>query len=244
MADDANPRAIIGANNPPVDPFDGFAAHFDTLRTEAGNWLDGSAIQSQAQADEVSRLMDEFRRAAKDADKARAEEKRPHDEAAKAVQAKWKPLLDGAERAVELCKKTLSPWLQRIEEEKRAAAEAARLEAEAKAAAAAEAMRAAPETDIAAREAADALVQDAKAAEQSANRAEKDRAHATGGQRATTLRSYFTPVLTDPKAALLHYVAQRPEDVKEFLTSLAKQEVSAGKRSIPGFDVIEERRVV
>lgn len=244
MADDANPRAVIGANNPPVDPFDGFKAHFEDLRTEAGNWLDGTAIETQAQADEVSRLMDEFRKASKDADKARAEEKKPHDDAAKAVQAKWKPLLDSAELAVTLCKKTLAPWLQKLEDEKRAAAEAARKEAEEKAAAAAAAMRAASDTDLGAREAADALVEQAKAAELAANRAEKDRAHASGGSRATTLRSYFTPVLTDPKAALMHYVARRPDDVKEFLVGLAKQEVAAGSRAIPGFEVQEERRVV
>jgi hypothetical protein len=244
MADDANPRAVIGANFPPVDPFDAFCAHFGDLRTEAGNWLDGSAIETQAQADEVSRLMDHFRQSAKDADKARAEEKRPHDEAAKAVQAKWKPLLETAELAIDACKKTLAPWLQRLETEKRAAAEAARVEAEEKAAAAAAAMRAASPTDIGAREAAEALTDQAKRAQMAANRAEKDRAHASGGNRATTLRSHFSAVLTDPKAALLHYVAQRPDDIKACLCDLARQDVAGGKRTIPGFTVAEERRVV
>lgn len=241
---DGSAIATVGHNNPPVDPFEGFTAHFEDLRTEAGNWLDGSAIETQAQADEVSRLMDEFRRAAKDADKARTEEKKPWDDGAKAVQAKWKPLLDSADLAINACKKCLAPWLQRIEDEKRAAAEAARKEAEEKAAAAAAAARAVSDTDLEGLEAADALADAAQAAEKAARAAEKDRAHATGGSRATTLRSYFTPVLTDAKAALMHYISTRPDDVKEFLTALAKQEVQAGKRQIPGFDVQEERRVV
>lgn len=240
----ASALAEIGHNNPPVDPFDAFRSHFDDLRTEAGNWLDGSAIETQGQADEVSRLMDDFRTACKDADKARAAEKKPHDDAGKVVQAKWKPLLDGGDLAVDACKRVLAPWLQKLEAEKRAAAEAARADAERKAAEAAQAMRAANLTDIAAREAAEELVADAERAATAATRAENDKAHAKGGARATGLRSYFSPVMTDAKAALVHYMAQQPEALKAALLELAVADVAAGKRQIPGFDVIEDRRVV
>jgi Xaa-Pro aminopeptidase len=244
MPDD-NPRIFLGANNPPVaDPFEGFAAHINDLFEEAKNHLDGEGVESQSQADAVSQLLDMLRKAAKDADAARTVEKKPHDDAAKAVQAKWKPLLDRAELAVTTCKQALAPWLMKVEAEKRAAAEAARLEAEGKARVAAEAMRAAQSTDLAALEAAEALVEEAKRAGADANRAEQSKAHAKGGERATGLRSYFTPILTDPKAALVHYVATNPEAVKGFLLALAKADVAAGKRAIPGFEITEERRVV
>ena len=65
-----------------------------------------------------------------DADAARAEEKRPHDEAAKAVQSKWKPLLDKADRAVTAAQKPLTDYLLRLERERQA--EAQRLAEEAR----------------------------------------------------------------------------------------------------------------
>jgi len=73
---------------------------------------------------------------------------------------------------------------------------------------------------------------------------DKDKALAKGGERATGLRSYFTPVLTDPKAALTHYVQTRPDELKAALLRLAEQDVREGKRSIPGFEITEEKRVV
>ena len=243
MSSDPNPRAHIGANNPPADPFDGFSAHIEDLMIEARNFLDGEGVADQGQADAVAALMDQLRTASKDADKARAEEKRPHDDAAKAVQAKWKPLLEKADRAVSICKEALAPWLKKLDDEKRAAAEAARREAEEKAAAAAEAMRQAAATDLAAREAAEAAVAEAKAAEAAANKAANDRAHAKGGARAAHLRSYWTPELVSPSEALRHYVQTNPEAVKAFLLDLARQDVSAGKRTIPGFTITEERKV-
>lgn len=235
--------ATIGHNNPPVDPFDAWRAHIDDLRTEAGNWLDGSAITSQAEADAVSKLLDAFRKAGKDADKARAEEKRPHDEAAKAVQSKWKPLLDTADRAADTCKKVLAPWLQKLEEEQRAKAEEARRVAEAEAQKAAEAMRASDGTNIDAREQAEAQVRSAKLAEEAAKRAEGQKAHATGGDRAIGLRTYYTATLTDRKAALFHYLERQPEEFVTLLQRLADADVRRGLRQIPGFEVTEEKRV-
>jgi hypothetical protein len=236
-------EAIIGHNNPPEPtPFEAWKAHLDDLRTEAGHWLDGSAITSQAEADAVSKLLDAFRKAGKDADKARAEEKRPHDEAAKAVQQMWKPLLDTAELASDTCKKVLAPWLQKLEEEQRAKAVAARKQAEEEAQKAAEALRASG-TEIDAREQAEAQVRSAELAQAHAERAEKQKAHAKGGERAVGLRTYYTPVMVDRKAALLHYLAQQPDAFADLLQKLAEIDVRGGKRSIPGFEVREDRRV-
>jgi len=237
--------ATIGHNNPPEPtPFERAEAQIIALFDEAKNWLDGEGITSQAQADDVSKLLDMIRKAKKAADEARAEEKRPYDEAAKEVQERYKPLLTRCDLAADAAKKALAPYLAKIEAEKRAKAEAARREAEEKARAAQEAIRAAALTDLAAREKAEALIQDAKKADAAAKRAENDKAHAKGGSRAVGLRTTYRPVMTDGREAARHYWIERRADVEAFFLSLAEKDVNAGKRSIPGFEIIEEKVAV
>jgi CRISPR/Cas system CSM-associated protein Csm2 small subunit len=243
--------AAIGHNNPPEPtPFDAISVHVEDLMVEAKNWCDGAAVESQEQADTIARLIDDFRKAYTAADNARKEENKPFDEGKAAVQAKYAPLIADTKGqrgkvvlAIETLKRTLAPWLMKLEEEKRAAAEAARREAEEKARAAAEALRQASDTDLAAREEAEAMLAAAEHADADARRAEKDRAHAHGGARAMALRSYFRPELVNAGDALRHYVKTNPDAVKGFLIQLATDDVRAGKRQIPGFDVLEEKRV-
>lgn len=248
---EANPRARIGDNNPPPDPFDAIAAHVEDLCTEARNWADGSAIASQAQADEVSRLIDELRKAEKAADEARIAEKKPLDDQVAAIQAKWNALTGNTKAlkgktvlALEACKAALRPWLEAVEAENRRRAAEAREAAQRAADEAAEALRAARATsDLEARERAEALVTDARAAESAATRAETAKAHATGGDRAMGLRSHFVPVMVDGQAAARHFWLTRRADVEAHLQRLAEEEVRGGKRQLPGFDVREERRI-
>lgn len=238
-------RYAIGGNNPPdPTPFEAITVHIQDLTETAKGFLDGSGVTTQAEADAVAKLMDEGRKATKAADTARTEEKKPHDDAGKAVQAKWKPLVESGERIVALCKQALGPFLEAQEAEKRRIAEAARREAEIKLQAALEASRAAHATDLEAREQADALEKAAKAAVADANRAEKDKAHGKGGARAATLRTSYRPVLVDRQAACAHYYKIDPALFDELLMMLAKQDIQAGKRAIVGFDVVEERSVV
>src|SRR3546814_19602976 len=56
--------------------------------------------------------------------------KKPHDDAAKAVQTKYKPLIDKCELAASVAKKALVPWLEHLEAEQRADAERKRKEAD------------------------------------------------------------------------------------------------------------------
>lgn len=232
--------AAIGHNRP-SDPFELFAEHINGLLDEAGNWLNGEGVKSEADAEGVSRLLTMLRTAAKDADKARAEEKRPHDEAAKAVQAKWKPLLDRAELAVSTAKKALAPWLEAREAEQRAAAEAARVEAEEKAAAARKAAQEAAQSDLAAQARIQEMQDEAAAAAKDAAKLDKAKAQAKGGSRAVTLRDVYTPVLVTPKDALRHYMEKQPDALKAWLLDQAHKDVRAGSRSIPGFDIKHER---
>lgn len=251
---DPNPRAVIGANNPPEPtPYEKCAQEISDLYDEAKLWLDGKAVDSQELADGLANLLNMIREAEKRADAARTDEKRPLDEKIAEIQARYNTLIGNTKAvkgktvlAAEACKKALAPWLEKQEAEKRAAAEKARQEAEEKARAAAEAHRKAQEaTDLAAAEEAEKLIADAKKAERIAGKAEKSHATASGGiGKAVSLRTVPVVKLTDPSAAIKHYW---PKDYPEFqalLIRLAERDARAGARSIPGYEISEEKRAV
>jgi hypothetical protein len=250
---DTNPRAQIGGNNPPSDAevaFAAFKTNAEDLYAEAKNWLDGAAIATQGQADAISALLGMIREASGDIEKARKAEVKPLDDAKTAIQARYNELIGETKsvkgilvRATEACKAALVPWLRKQEDERRAEAERLRKEAAEKAAAAAEAARAASaQADLQAVEDAEALVKDAQAALKQANAADKSKARAGGADyRAVGLRSIWKPVLTDAGKALRHYAERNPEALKAFLLSLAEQDVRAGLKTIPGFEVREDR---
>jgi hypothetical protein len=244
---------LIGHNRPPVDeptPFEMSEVESGDLYAEAKNWLDGEPVSTQAQADGISKLIDDLRRAVKLANERRVFEKQPFDDGAAEVQARYNPLVeDGKTRkgkailAIEIAKKALAPWLQRLEDEKLAAAAAARKIADEKLRAAQEALRASQADDLAKREAAEVLIRDAEKAEAVATRAENDKAHAKGGTRAMGLRSVWRAEMTDGRAAAGHYWTTRRAEVDAFFQGLADADVRAGKREIPGF-LIQETRVL
>lgn len=239
--------ATLGHNNPPPSPFEAVQCHMDDLLTEARNWADGAKVENQEQADEISRLIEDLNKAEKAADDVRVAEKAPFDDIIAEIQDRFNAYIAPLKNkkpgkiplAVSALKATLKPYLDALDAQKRAAEAEARRIAEEAAERAREAMQAVEATDLAGREQAEDLVNAARQAEAAANRAANDKAHASGGSRAMGLRRTFTPVMTDRKAALLHYLATRPADVTEFLLGLAVEEVRAGKRTIPGFDVVE-----
>ncbi len=243
---------LIGHNNPPVEieptPFEMSEVEIGDLYAEAKNWLDGEPVASQAQADGLSKLIDDLRRAAKLADERRVEENRPFDDGKAAVQARYAPLIADTKAvkgkavlAIDMAKKALAPWLQKLEDEKRAAAAKARAEADEKARIAQEALRASHVADLEKREAAEALLREAAAADAAATKAENSKAHATGGARAMGLRSVWRAEMTDGREAAGHYWRTRREEVDAFFQGLADADVRAGKRDIPGFLVLETR---
>jgi hypothetical protein len=203
-------------SNAPADPATLFKEEVDDLLLEARNYLDGDPIANEQQAEAVSSLLNRLRRVSKDADAARATEKRPHDDAAKAVQAKWKPLIDKADLAATTAKQALAPWLQQVEDKLRAEAEAARIEADRLAQVAREAREGAS-GNLEAAEDAERLLKVAAGAEKFAAQADRARPLATGGERAIGLVDKFTPELTDSCAALKHYREHQPDALKAWL---------------------------
>jgi hypothetical protein len=76
-----------------------------------------------------------------------------------------------------------------------------------------------------------------------ANKATKAKAHVAGNGRAIGLRTYYSAIVTNYGALLKYAKERRSDDLKAWLDSFAQSEVKAGARSIPGVDVIEEKRV-
>jgi len=84
-------------------------------------WLRKSGITDKVSLDTAANYRAELLRLGKEADAQRASEKKPHDDAAKAVQAKWKPIVDEADLAANALRQALTLYMR--EEERRLEAE-------------------------------------------------------------------------------------------------------------------------
>lgn len=244
--------AVIGHNGaPPATPFEQSREEIEALCMEASNWLDGDGVNTQADADAVGKLLDLIRQAISRADDHRKAEAKPFDDAKAEIQARYNPLIqDGknakgkAVLAAETCKAALAPFLMKQEAEKRAVADAARKEADAKAAAAEELMRRTSQLALADRQRAEDLLQEAKRAEAAATKAENDKAHAKGGARSVTLRTRWRAEVTDMKEYARFVWSESHGELLTFLEELAQRQVNAGRRSLPGVTIHEERSPV
>lgn len=253
--------APAGHNMPPPDDepaavdaasFDALKAHADDLLTEARNWADGAAIETDAQASEVARLIRALQKAGGLLDDARVAEKKPLDDQIAEIQDRYNALIAGLKsknakpgsitRAITALDAAAKRWLLAKEAEKRDREEAARKEAERLAEEARAAQQAADASDLVAMEAAVDALDAAMEAKREADRIAKESVTVKGadGSRAIGLRKTYRPVLTDQKAAILYYMKERPEQFLNLVNRLAETDVRDGKRAIPGFDVIEE----
>jgi hypothetical protein len=250
-----NPRAVVGGNNPPEEikpEWEAVKVHMDDLLTEAANWADGEAIVSQDQADKVSDLRRMLQEAANLADKARVAEKKPLDDQIAAIQDRYNAYIapiknkvpGKVSKAVVALGNLLTPWLNKLEAEKRERENKAREEAEAAQAAAMAARQEARKSDdLADMDKADDLLAAAEEAAATLKSVEREKPQAKGSFRASGLRSVWTAHLNEGEGgkALVHYAKAQPERVKAFLQQLADEDVRRGVREIPGFTINEER---
>lgn len=227
-----------GHNQPP--PEETFGMAIDDLYDEAKNFIDGTPIENQGQADAIGKIVSELKQIKKAADAARADEKRPHDDAAKAVQAKWKPLLEKADRAIDAATKPLTAFLVRQEEERRAEAQRLAQAAQDAAIEAQKAQQAASSLDDAER--ADELAKEAAKLDSAAKRTNKAKSNVAGVNRAIGLRTYWACTVTDFGALLAYMKKARPDDLKAMLSEYAQKQVNAGARHIPGVLIEQEKR--
>ncbi len=234
-APEFNPMAVAGHNQPPeVALF----TEIDDLFDEAKNWADGEPIASVEMHDAITALYDGIHDAGKRADALRVEEKKPHDDAAKAVQDKYNPYVQAKKGKVDRAKAALgdllATWRQKVAAEKAAEARRQQEEAEAARLAAQEAMQASA-GNLAEREAAEELLADAKALEKTARRSEKAATTGLG------LRTVWDAVLENEEVAMDWCWERARAEVLAVAQRNADELVRSGVRQVPGFRVVERK---
>jgi hypothetical protein len=229
-----NDRIKPGGN---LSPFQAIVLEIDDLYAECANWADGSDIESQDQCDALDKLDKDLLALDKKREAIRKEEVKPLDEAKKAIQALHKPVEAKVARARDALNGPRAKWKAKVEAEKRARAEQAAREAEEERAKALAAMKESS-GDLEARERAEEQLELAKEAEAFAKRSDKQANTGNG------LRTYHRAELTDTRAAIAHYYKVQPDAFVDLVSDLAAKDVRAGKREIPGFTIIEEKKAL
>lgn len=239
-----NPRAVIGGNSPPLSPFEEAEKKVEDIYGEAKLWLDGAKVDSKDLADGIGNLLKTIRDARKFADEQRKIENEPFDKGKAEVQARYKPLLEKADLAAQACKLALQPWLDAEDRRLKEEARKAREEAERKEREAREAYQKAQQdaANLAERERVEAMLKDAKRAERTANKAEKQTATAGNIGRAVSLRTIAVPVVTDPTAFARYVWTEHRQEMDTFLDELVRRLYAAGHRQMPGVSIREERK--
>lgn len=196
-------------------------------------WLKKSGIKDQASKDMAANYRAELLRLSKEADAQRVAEKKPHDEAAKAVQAKWTPLINEAGTAADAIRDALTSFMT-AEKRKAEAEQRAKWEAEQKAAASARAEIEAQRAKQLADDPIAALTSPEPELPMAPPPPPPVKIQA-GGQRGrkTGLREVTRYVVTDHKAALAFFAEN--DEVKELVQTLAARVAKAGV-AVPGVE--------
>lgn len=211
-------RHGIGANNPP--PEVAFSMEIDDLFAMVAA---AGEVTNEEQDAAMDGLLDDFRKVRKSVDQQRASEKKVHDEAGKAVQARYKPLLEKADRGADEIKRLLTPYRARVKAEKDAAAAKAREEAEALQKAAQEALQASD--DLEGRYDAEEQIKAAQKLTAQANRIDRT---------AKGTRTIWTATIDDRRAALNALLPKFPERFEALIQQMADEACRSGRPVIPG----------
>lgn len=222
----------IGHNQPPKSIFE----TIDELHVEASAWCDGAAIETDEQALGLGRLLDMLAEAHKACEAERKEKAAPFDEGKKAVQAEYVPFIDKAKRAIDAAKAVRDRYLRRRQAAIDEAARKAREEYEALKLAADEEIRR-TRGNLEEREAAERQLEEAKAAEYKARAMAKVAPPTIGGRK--TVSKKWETTISDPVAAANYCWGSHKAEMLELVLTLGKRDASAGKREIPGFNIVE-----
>jgi len=217
----------IGHNNPPA--FEAHSLNIEDLFASVSGAP--RTVETDEQEQVLDDLLDSFRLAKKAADADRAAEKRPHDDAAKAVQAKWKPLLDRCDMAMVEVRKLLTPYREARQQAQAAAAAKAREEAAAKEAAARDALKSSE--DLEERFVAEADLKQASKLVAVANKIERT---------PTGLRTRWTHRIVHRRNLLNHVIERYPEDLADMLNEFVRRKVASGTRDMPGVEITPEKQ--
>ena len=224
-------------NNAPKDAEE-YLSELDGLATDCAGWSGAELDENRAGA--VRDLVGKIDKVAKSAEKDRKAIKEPYLEQGRKVDAAFKPVAERATKLMAPLKAMLSKWLQAEEERKRAEAEAARKEAEEKAKLA-EALK---DDDTFGERVVDMAKEAKQAADQAARLADHNAVKGNDSDRALGLRTYRKAKIVNG-AMLVGHFANHP-DVIALCEKIANAEIRASGGapvSIPGIEVIEEKRV-
>lgn len=228
-------------NNPP-SPVELYREELDRFKAQA----DAFGEVTEANAQHVRDHIGFGGTLAKDIDKSRETEKKPHLDAGRKIDGAYKPLVDEADTIVKAMKRRLAAFLDAREREaRRIAEEKARAlrEAEEAAAKAAE-----PEDDPFLAATAEAIIPDVQAAHAEAKLAEVEVlaasrvSSAAGGYNATSLKTKRSAKVTDWSALAAHYI--NSGELRATLERLANADIRHAKGAdiqIPGVEIVEER---
>lgn len=178
-----NPREAIGGNNPP-SPIDEITAPYDDARTEAENWLDGTAVTNEAQMLAVDKLRADMRKWRLALEGGQKDHTAPLHKVYKDALESWKPTIADAKRIEDGLIGLVDGFKRKMAAEKADAARLADIAAREAANKARAAAMAADATNIEATRAADAMVAEAEALQKAAKTAAKD---TVKGMRSVTL---------------------------------------------------------
>jgi hypothetical protein len=218
----------IGANKPP--PVVAMSMHIDDLFSLVSGSTAGP-VTTDEQETALDALLDDVRKASNEAEEQRKIEKKPHDDAAKAVQQAWKPLLDKCDKAAAAIKDALTPYREARQRAKDEAARKAREEAEVAQTAAQEALRSSD--DLEERFTAEAELARAGKLTAVANRIDRT---------PTGLRKYWVAEITDRREALKHYLTTRPEEFAALIQQLADADARGTRAPVPGVVFHEKKK--
>ena len=226
-------RHGIGANNPPKDVFQ----TIDDLYVEAAAWIDGTDIETDAQAEGLGAIMDLLRAAGKACDAEREEKVAPLNKAKAEIQALYKPALDNVDRALKAAKVARDKWLKKKQSILDEQALQARIEADRVRREALEAMQAS-RGDIVAREVAEAVLEEAKRAEHKAIALAKATPAAIGGRK--TVSKTFEYVLVNSAAAAAYCWKHHRKEMEAAILDLVRKDLRYGNMEIIG---VEKREI-
>jgi len=246
MTEEPNPRAVSGDNKPPfvrggvVNQHDTKAMAF---LDAAGEWLKLEKITNAADAEKLVDFIAGVKTIIKLVDEDRAKDKKPYDDAGKAVQRAYLPIMEKMQKAVDRVTPMQTAWLMKLRDEQRAEADAQRAAA-AKATLAAEqlALQAASRNDISGEVDAEEAIKVAAAMKRDADRAYSAKpivSSASGGARSASLREVKTVKITNIR--FLFMALQEDPAVVEALLSAASARVRSKDYvdgSLPGIEVV------
>lgn len=240
-ADEPAAAAGIGDNSGEADPFDAINIEYLGEKEQAEEFM-RAKVTTQAQADKVAIWAKRLTSIKSRAEGLHTVEKKPHLDAGRAVDDKWRELKTEPDELAKKLKAHIKPFLQeqiRSEEERQ---RKAREEADRIRKAALEAARKAQEdnANVEDEQEAKRLYAQAAEADQEAE-ARKVNAGRTGAR--VSMRTEKVGLVTDYAKAAASLVAIRHKEMIEVIDKLAQRAAKAGL-PFDGMEVREEERVV